>query len=348
MMTLSSAVTEDADLVNDESGTETFAEIPGVHGYEVSDSGCVRHVETGRHRKLLVRQDGYTSVTIRRHPYLVHHLVMRAHIGLTPPGHNIDHIDRNRSNNTLGNLRFATPSTQNQNRGVVTRKVDHSVVRIDEQGAETLYNCIAVAAEALQSTRKMPTVITRIYAAVRTGCLYQGFLWKKRKQNDCQWTPIPSSVIYGHQGYFASPDGQIKMLDGRGTLGSNHSSGYRFVNIMGKKTRVHILIAGTFLEPLEGRSLVNHKNGDKTDNRVSNLEYVNHRENTTHAHTTGLIAQAPGRVVEACNNEGHVLASYDSLHAAGRAVSGFCSNIVACCQGRQKSAYGFTWRYRED
>jgi HNH endonuclease len=259
-------MTQGAVPVNDESGTATFAEIPGV--------------------------DGYTSVTIRRRPYLMHQLVMRAHVGLTPPGHNIDHIDRDRSNNTLGNLRFATPSAQNQNRGVVTRKLDHSVVRIDEQGAEALYSSVSVAAEALQSTRKMPTVVTRIYAAVRSGCLYQGFL-RKRKHNNGQWTPIPTSVINGHRGYFASPDGQIKMPDGRSTLGSSHSSGYRFVNIMGMKTRVHILIAGTFLEPLVGRGVVNHKNGDKTDNRVSNLEYVNHRENAAHAHATGLIARAP-------------------------------------------------------
>jgi len=51
---------------------------------------------------------------------------------------------------------------------------------------------------------------------------------------------------------------------------------------------VHRLVASTFLG--EGTGLqVNHKNGIKTDNNVSNLEWCTQTENTQHAHRTGLI-----------------------------------------------------------
>lgn len=48
------------------------------------------------------------------------------------------------------------------------------------------------------------------------------------------------------------------------------------------------LIARTFIGPRPPKYTINHKNGIKTDNNVSNLEYVTHAENVQHAHSTGL------------------------------------------------------------
>lgn len=69
--------------------------------------------------------------------------------------------------------------------------------------------------------------------------------------------------------------------------------GYSEVTFMVNRKRyrvmVHRLIAMAFVDGYHPDKCVNHKNGDKLDNRVENLEWVSRAENTSHAWTTGLV-----------------------------------------------------------
>lgn len=80
---------------------------------------------------------------------------------------------------------------------------------------------------------------------------------------------------------------------GRLASGSLDSDGYRYVNLsvcgVRRRRRVHHLVMSAFVGPRPAGAQVNHINGQKSDNRMANLEYVTAAENMAHAARTGLM-----------------------------------------------------------
>jgi hypothetical protein len=134
--------------------------------------------------------------------------------------------------------------------------------------------------------------------------LYQEVAWKD---------------IKGFEGHYqVSSDGRIRSLDRivitkrgfpkpyRGQeLVQSINNGYPQLTLhlsgKSKPRMVHSLVAYAFLgERPEGME-INHINGIKTDNRVSNLEYLTPLENTRHAINMGLVVRKKGE--ESSNNK---------------------------------------------
>jgi len=83
--------------------------------YEVSDAGEVRNSKTGKVMKGGVKRNGYAQVKLSGHWSTVHRLVAQHFIENPENKPCVDHIDRNRVNNHLSNLRWVTQSENRQN-----------------------------------------------------------------------------------------------------------------------------------------------------------------------------------------------------------------------------------------
>ena len=76
-----------------------------------------------------------------------------------------------------------------------------------------------------------------------------------------------------------------------------NNRGYYSVGIMRKTHMVHRLVATAFIPNPENKPCVNHIDGNKLNNCVSNLEWNTVKENNAHARATGLHKQAIGHVI---------------------------------------------------
>lgn len=111
--------------------------------------------------------------------------------------------------------------------------------------------------------------------------------------------------IVGYEGYYQVSDtGEVRSLimwDGAHYCRrkepfllskANSSTGYYNVGLCKNNKRscrkVHRLVAEAFIPNEEGKPQVNHKDGNKRNNNVENLEWVTSRENLVHALDTGL------------------------------------------------------------
>lgn len=77
-----------------------------------------------------------------------------------------------------------------------------------------------------------------------------------------------------------------------------NNRGYYSVGIKRKTYMVHRLVAVAFIPNPDSKQFVNHIDGNKLNNRVSNLEWCTCQENNLHARQTGLHKQAIGHKIK--------------------------------------------------
>lgn len=96
--------------------------------------------------------------------------------------------------------------------------------------------------------------------------------------------------IPNHPAYLINERGEVYNTK-TGNLLKNSlsgSSGYRTVFVDGKNRTLHRLLAITFVPNPDNLPCVNHKDGNKLNNKLSNLEWCSHSRNNKHAYDIGL------------------------------------------------------------
>lgn len=91
-----------------------------------------------------------------------------------------------------------------------------------------------------------------------------------------------------HKNYQVSNLGNVRNGKTFHPLKQHDSNGYKRLKIGHQNFKVHRLVAQMFLTNHKNLPLVNHENGNKTENHVDNLKWCDHKDNTKHAFDIGL------------------------------------------------------------
>lgn len=130
-----------------------------------------------------------------------------------------------------------------------------------------------------------------------------------------------------------------------------NSGGYGYVGfkINGKLKNfaIHRIVANAFIPNPNGYSEVNHKDYNRLNNCVDNLEWVTSSNNKQHAYQKEANHVARGKSVEQYTKTGQYVATYQTVSEAARAMGCCIAAISNCCLGRTKTSQGFLWRFSE-
>lgn len=117
-------------------------------------------------------------------------------------------------------------------------------------------------------------------------------------------------------------------------------------NYTGKS--VHRLVATAFLPNPDDFPDVNHKDENPANNTVDNLEWCTHKYNQNYGTRTQRAILGESVPVIQFSLEGNFIREWISATEAGRSFGGSDNGVRNCCNGNDRMAYGYMWRWRKD
>ena len=330
--------------------TEEWRDFPLIGGrsfseYEVSSLGQIRNKKTGYIFSAIPESSGYVRNEFRDDKgneikMSAHSVVVRTFLG-GPKSDDltIDHINRERADNRLVNLRWATKKQQVANSDQSNHNpIGQPVIQYTMEMKEIKrWSNIAAAAKELKISQ----------SGISQACRgkqkrSRGFKWVYERQDlDGEiWRNYePMDVQVSNMGRIKPPHSHI-------LYGSKTSNGYL---TYGKPTKgVHVMVAETFLSNPEKKPEVNHKDKIRTNNKLENLEWATKSEQAIHSHTNSNPDRySNAKAVKQYDLEGNFIGQYESMNKASKQTG--CSEkcISRVCSGLSKNTNGWVFEYSD-
>lgn len=169
------------------------------------------------------------------------------------------------------------------------------------------------------------------------------------------WCPIK-----GYEGlYEVSDQGRVKSLKfGKERIlkPRRNNCGYLQVclykNVEQKMYLVHRLVSKTFIPNPKNLTEVNHKDENKENNSVQNLEWCDRKYNNNYGTRIQMVSKknTNGKLSKPLlqyTKSGEFVREWKSSHDVERNLGFAQQHISSCCIGKLKSANGFVWKYKD-
>lgn len=300
-------------------------------------------------------------VQSRRKQFLVHRLVARTFLGPAPsPAHNhVNHKDGDPSNTHETNLEYLTAS----------ENVKYSYATNPNRRPAGLALCIPVLCRprGTETWIRYPSMTEASFQfGVKVGNISASCSGRARHTGGYEFKHAPTiesrvlvnenwlDVLEPRSGESLAPwrvssHGRVRTSRGQVNGGYTRADGYVSLVISGRGLYLHRLVARAFLGPPPSpmHEQVNHKDRNKSNNHVDNLEYVTPAENIRHSFASGrqVSAQAVSKPVVARPVGSEHAQLFHSISEAARQLRLNPGTISSCCHGSLKEVGGFKFSF---
>lgn len=152
--------------------------------------------------------------------------------------------------------------------------------------------------------------------------------------------------------YQISNYGRVKKLLKYGKekiqIAATDKDGYKIIRLWNgnklKTHKVHRLVATAFLKNPNNYPQVNHKDEDKSNNRVSNLEWMTLKRNINYGTRNKRMALTKGKNVKAFDDDGNFIMGFCSMAVAEKITGISQGDISRCTLGKIEHAGGYVWK----
>lgn len=159
--------------------------------------------------------------------------------------------------------------------------------------------------------------------------------------------------VVGFEGlYLVSNLGNIFSKSKKRLLKFKNNKGYYNVSLSknGKPHHkiVHRLVAEAFIPNPEGFREINHKDEDKTNNHVDNLEWCDSKYNLNYGNRRLIAAEHTKKPVFQCDMCGNIIKEWSGAIDASKALKINFRGISRCAHGLRRQYMGFKWFFKSD
>ena len=312
-----------------------------LHNYIVSSEGRIINKKMGKMIKRNVPDGEYLQTSLTqddgsKKTWFLHRVVAYTFL-LNPKSlPEVDHINRNRTDNRSINLKWVTKAENAKNKKTHKTNNNRPIVQLStDDNFIVEYPSIKNAAESIIAQKITQQKLEKCRVSIRKACVNELIFCKYKWVYKDHYITIEGEEWIDFQyGNITKVSNKGRVYtSGRYTFGSKNNKGYMTV----AKGRVNRIVMMAFKpHPNQDKLQVNHKDEIRHNNCLDNLEWMTPRQNTEYSQA---------KPVAQYDLKGNLIDTFKSVTRGAEATKSRRTAISKCCKGDFQITNNFVWRY---